>query len=790
LIPKLDWLPGTDGWRTVDTKIAGADGEVLFEKTVEVPKHWSDTAATVMASKYMRQDEDRAAQVFHRIVDAIGKYGRNHGYFDIEEDKQFRCELFRILYWQVAAFNSPVWFNIGTDGPQQASACYILDVEDSMEGILDLAKKEAMIFKMGSGVGFNISTLRHKGAPLSNGGTSSGPVSFMRGLDSLAGAIKSGGKTRRAARMVIMDANHPDCLEFVWCKAEEEEKARKLGLTGIDADPSIGYQNTNHSVRVTDYFMEQAQETGTKESELFDAIAQAAWECGDPGLQFADTINRDNVCNEEIVSSNACSEFQFINNSACNLASINVGNPFLVDFDARAAEKKLRDVAAIMIIAMDILVDLADYPTEEIAANSHAYRPLGLGITNLGAYLMEHCIAYDSDEGRQEAKRIVAEIAKSAYETSNVLACRLGVTDELRTCANRMEEICDRHARNAKSIDYLIVLNARDTDVPFRNAQLTLMAPAGTISLLMDCESTGIEPVVAPKVTKRLSGGGTIMQEPSCVQRCKELLVDSDDDNQPELATALGENTVSVSGHLKMMRSIQCLIHGAISKTVNLPNSATVEDVKQCYIDAWEYGIKAIAIYRDGCKAAQPLNTDTTDEQENIELPQPQTDRRKKLPPTRNAVTHKFSIGGHEGYVTVGLYEDGSPGEIFVVIAKEGSTISGLMDAFATSVSMSLQYGVPLDVLADKFRYSRFEPMGFTGNPDVPKATSIIDYIFAWMQQRFEAIEPPSKKVCKEIEEQYTAQSDCPTCTKCGAITQRTGRCHTCTNCGETTGCG
>ena len=717
----------------------------------EFPSFYSDNACRIISSKYFTKGETTLWDMVYRVVHAIGQKGDELGYFkDSGELRRFQLDLAHILINQEASFNSPVWFNVGVEEHPQCSACFIQSVEDNMDSILQLMTNEGKLFKYGSGTGTNLSPLRAKGAPLSNGGSSSGPVEFRKMFDAGAGVIKSGGKTRRAAKMVLMDCDHPDVLEFVQCKAKEEAKVKRLVEMGVpveEAYEGAQFQNGNNSVRLSDKFMANVSE-GTPEDELLTAIAQAAWECGDPGVQFSDTIQDDMpsglVCN----ASNPCSEYLFINESACNLASINIGRIHQIG--------DIKRVTTTMITAMDIIVSLSSYPTKEIADNSEKYRPLGLGITNVGAYLMSNGLAYDSDGAREEIASIMRAIHGYAEDTSHWLGIKLGIKWS---------------GAYPGSIH------------PLRNAQLTLIAPTGTISFMMDCESTGIEPVFAQEQTKYLVGGGTMTIKPECVQKAYDAK------NIHAIQTAIpGElgTVLSVEGHLKMMAAVQPHLSGAISKTVNLPSSATVEDIKNVYIKAWDMGLKCIAVYRDGCKAHQPLVGKAQVQ------PASAVDScvsRARLPYTRKSVTHKFTVGGTSGYFTVGLYEDGTPGEIFVNISKEGSTMGGLMDAWATSISMGLQYGVPLAKFTRKFRGSRFEPSGFcTG--DINTATSIIDYICQWLDTAFGMQQDGQDKHGTGDGPDLAGSTSGETCPDCGMPTVRTGTCHTCGHCGWNGGCG
>jgi ribonucleoside-diphosphate reductase alpha chain len=900
--------PGVDPFDTVEWEqrtavIAGERGEVVFEqKDVEVPAFWSQLATNVVASKYFRgqigtpEREHSVRQVIGRVVETLTRWGREMGYFASEQDAEaFRDELKHLLLYQYAAFNSPVWFNVGIEPRPQCSACFIVSVEDTMESILDLAKTEGMIFKFGSGSGSNLSRIRGSKEYLSGGGRASGPVSFMRGFDAFAGVIKSGGKTRRAAKMVVLNIDHPDIVDFIECKAKEEKKAWALIEAGYDpgfdtpggAYDSVFFQNANHSVRVTDEFMRAVEQDGEwctyarttgavmgryRARELFRKIAEAAWVCGDPGLQFHDTTNKWHTVKNSgsIEASNPCSEFVFLNDTSCNLASLNLMKFRLPDgrFDVEAFRAAVR----ILITAQEIIVDNSAYPTERICDNSHNFRPLGLGYANLGALLMSLGLPYDSDVGRAYAAIITAIMHGEAYRQSAMIARDCGAPFP-GFALNRepMLEVMRMHADALNQIpseyvpDYLLQ-TAREIyqemlqlgeQYGYRNAQVTVLAPTGTISFMMDCDTTGIEPDIALVKYKTLVGGGMLKIVNTTVPLALQQLgyspeqieaitryIDEHDtiEGAPYLKEehlpvfdcafrpAKGTRSLAPMAHVKMMAVVQPFLSGAISKTVNVPNDATPEDIEQIYMQAWKMGLKAIAIYRDGSKRTQPLSTKKPSEQES-QLPVP-TERpvRRHLPDERRSITHKFSIAGHEGYITVGMYEDGTPGEIFITMAKEGSVISGLMDAFATAISLALQYGVPLEKLVEKFSYTRFQPSGFTNNPQIPVATSIVDYIFRWLGMKFLNQQPPQRQPLETLEEpsappvaSATAQpeavgitgaketppsltptgqgetmdwsqlvklqQDAPPCPVCGMIMVRAGACHQCLNCGTSYGC-
>jgi ribonucleoside-diphosphate reductase alpha chain len=834
-------------WVNVDAEIPGSG----FKQTgCLFPDTWSQNAVNIVASKYFRGqvgDIDREfslRQVLNRVVMSIGRWGDSGGYFSSGKDVQtFQDELYFILLNQMAAFNSPVWFNCGMYESPQVSACFINSVEDNMESILELAKTEGLLFRHGSGTGTNFSTLRSSHERLTGGGYSSGPLSFMRGYDSFAGAIKSGGKTRRSAKMVILNIGHPDIPEFIKCKAEEEKKAWALidgGYSGEfdgEAYRSVFFQNSNNSVRVPDEFMEAVLKDYTWETrkqngevhevysakDLFRQISEAAYLCGDPGIQFDDTINDWHTCpnTDRIYASNPCSEFMFLDDTACNLASINLLK-FLGD-NGEFQTEAFKHTVRVLILAQEIMVSQASYPTPKIEKNSHRFRPLGLGYANLGALLMAMGLAYDSPEGRDVAGSVTAIMTGHAYKTSADIAKVTGAFKGYEENRREMEGIICKHQEAAAHLtDGYLADEARECwkramDVGhshgFRNSQVTVIAPTGTISFMMDCDTTGIEPELSLVKYKRLDGGGTIEMVNATVPRGLKALGYDDDNiaiitegvangasilglNQEHLsvfATSFGENSIHWSGHIKMMAAVQPFLSGAISKTINMPNESTVEDIEEAYMMGWEEGCKSVAIYRDGCKRTQPMNAGDADIKKVIPHVVLEEGRRR-LPNERQSITHKFTIGGqHEGYLTVGMFEDGSPGEIFVVMSKEGSTLSGLMDAFATAVSLGLQHGIPLASLVEKFTHSRFEPSGFTGNPDVPIAKSIVDYIFRWLEVKFLAPRPsPLAPIGDEaglvVEEQVVYSGEF--CPDCGAMMMRAGSCYSCPECGSSTGCG
>lgn len=866
-------------WELRDAVIKNEKGDEVFRQDhVEIPKFWSMTATNVVVSKYFHgqlgspERETSVRQLIERVANAYRVWGRQGGYFATEEDVQvFYDELCYLLVNQFVSFNSPVWFNVGAEEYPQCSACFINSVKDDMKSILDLAKTEGMLFKYGSGTGSNLSTLRSSKEPLRGGGTASGPVSFMKGFDAFAGVIKSGGKTRRAAKMVILNVTHPDIMEFIRCKADEEKKARVLIENGYDggfnvpngAYDSIAYQNANHSVRVTDEFMQaviEDKEWVTRAvmdgrpmvkymaRELMREIADAAWICGDPGLQYDTTINGWHTCSATapIHSSNPCSEYMFLDDTACNLASLNLMK-FRRDngsFDV----KRFRKAVGVTITAMEISVSNSSYPTPAITQNSYDYRPLGLGYANLGALLMAWGLPYDSDEGRALAAAITSLMTGEAYAQSARIAAVLGPFKGFKVNEKPMLGVMEKHGASALEIPKEPVpedLWAASANVwqevvalgkehGFRNSQATVLAPTGTIGFMMDCDTTGVEPDIALVKYKKLVGGGALKIVNQTVPEALANLgydeeaveaivayIDTHDtiEGAPQLKEghipvfdcafkpANGKRSIHYMGHIRMMAAVQPFLSGAISKTVNMPTDATVDEIEQAYMEGWKLGLKAIAVYRDGCKKTQPLSTsrDTGTKM----LPNPV---RRHLPDERAAITHKFSIANHEGYITVGMFEDKSPGELFITMSKEGSTVSGLMDTIATIASIALQYGVPVKVLVNKFSHARFEPSGFTKNPDIPIAKSISDYVFRWLGKKFlppedqpDPLPPPSiangdpvhAHVAEETppvavdgeHDTFMQQSDAPPCHECGAIMIRSGSCYKCLQCGSTSGC-
>src|SRR5467141_2965670 len=803
-------------WERRTAAITGEKGQVIFEqKDVEVPRSWSQLAINVVAQKYFRgglgtpERETSVKQLINRVVETLANWGRQGGYFASEEDAaNWSEELRYLLVTQQASFNSPVWFNIGVPGrQQQGSACFINSVQDSMESILELVKTEGMLFKFGSGTGTNLSVLRSSKEQLSGGGTASGPVSFMKGYDSFAGSIKSGGTTRRAAKMVILNADHPDILEFIRCKAEEEKKAWALIEAGYNvgfnvtggAYDSVQFQNANNSVRVSDDFMravdgDKKWETKAvvdgrvidtyKARDLWREIAEATWICGDPGLQFDTTIQDWNVVPNtgRINATNPCSEFVFLDDTACNLLSLNLMK--FQNEEGRFDVDQFRRAVDICFTGQEIIVSNASYPTPAIGKNSEALRPLGLGYANLGALLMSMGLAYDSAEGGRFAGAITAIMTGQAFAQSARMAQVKGPFSEYSKNREPMLRVMEKHRQAATQLSTSpesaeVVDAARATwdeavklgrQHGYRNAQATVLAPTGTIGLMMDCDTTGIEPDLALVKYKKLVGGGLLKivngTVPAALRKLgydehqvKEIVIFIDENDTIEGAPQLleehlkvfdcafkpvkGMRSIAPMGHVRMMAAVQPFISGSMSKTVNLPTDATAEDIQQTYMESWKLGLKCIAIYRDGCKRSQPLST-SLDKEKKAVAAAPDVEyraMRRKLPDERKAVTHKFDIAGHEGYLTVGLYEDGMPGELFVTMAKEGSTISGLMDAFATQTSYALQFGVPLKFMVDKFSHMRFEPSGFTKNKEIPIAKSIVDYIFRWMASHFLPVE-------------------------------------------------
>jgi ribonucleoside-diphosphate reductase alpha chain len=923
-VKRLFTSPGTHPFDTVewelrDARIGHGDRIAFEQADVEFPKTWSQNATNIVAQKYFRGQighparERSVKQMIARVAGTIAGWGRERAYFATEEDAEaFEAELTHILLHQMAAFNSPVWFNVGFEESPQCSACFILSVEDTMESILEWNTKEGNIFRGGSGSGINLSNIRGSMEPLAKGGTASGPVSFMRGADSWAGTIKSGGKTRRAAKMVVLDIDHPDIREFIWCKAKEEDKAEALRDAGfdmsIDGDgfKSIQYQNANNSVRITDEFMRAVEADGEwhltaratgapvgepiRARELMREIAEAAWRCADPGVQYDTTINQWHTSpnSGRINASNPCSEYMHVDDSACNLASLN-----LMKFrrpDGTLDVESFEHTVDVVLLAQEIVVGPSSYPTEGIGVNARAFRQLGLGYANLGAYLMSNGMPYDSDAGRGIAAAITALMTGRAYRESARIASALGPYERYEENREEHNNVMRMHRDASHAIPESACLDTELLDAArrsweqavdfgeqfgYRNAQATVLAPTGTISFLMDCDTTGVEPDFSLVKFKELVGGGQMTIVNRTVPLALQTLGYTDPqveqieahlaehgtilgapglapEHLPVFDVAVGERAISHMGHLKMMGAVQPFISGAISKTVNLPESATVEDIADAYTQAWHLGVKALAIYRDGSKTAQALRTDAQKakaEPADVDAIVDQAvakalaeagPRRKRMPRERQSITHKFSIGGHEGYITAGMYEDGTVGEIFLTdIGKEGSTLRGMMNSFATAISIALQYGVPLETLVQKFSYMRFEPEGITGNPEIPFAKSMPDYIMRWLASRFLdtdaqeelGILTPAVRARKAAQEaaQSVSSSDTagpdapeasageaagtaptaaftdsppvvparlqgldlgPACSQCGGMMQRTGSCYTCSSCGNNTGCG
>src|SRR4051794_27792214 len=888
-------IPGRDPfdeieWETRDAIIPGRDGPAFEQRGVEFPKFWSQTATNIVAQKYFRgrlsspERESSVKQMIGRVVDTVVAWGKEGGYFaDTDEADAFEAELRAILANQYASFNSPVWFNVGFEATPQCSACFILSIDDSMESILDWIRREGVIFRGGSGSGVTLSRLRSSKEQLSKGGYASGPVSFMRGADASAGTIKSGGKTRRAAKMVVLDVDHPDVEEFIWCKAKEERKARVLEQAGYDmsldsADwASIQYQNANNSVRVSDAFMESATKgeefnltartdgtvLETKDArELLHQIAHAAWECADPGVQYDTTINSWHTLpnTSRINASNPCSEYMSIDDSACNLASLN-----LMKFrreDGELDVEAFEHAVDVVFLAQEILVGYSSYPTPEIGSNAKRFRQLGLGYANLGALLMARGLPYDSDEGRAYAAAITGLMTGRAYRKSAEIAARMGPFDGYQVNRAPMVGVIAKHRAAVGNIEHADSVpadllghcrKAWDDALDlgeihgFRNAQSTVLAPTGTISFMMDCDTTGVEPDFSLVKSKKLVGGGeiTIVNKtvPMALDKLgyapdevKEIEAYIDERNTivsapyvksehyPVFDCAIGDRAIHYTGHVKMMGAVQPFISGAISKTVNLPETATVDEVAQLYVESWKLGVKAIAIYRDNCKVAQPLSGKADASQTlpvgapAVSAPPVPLTQRRRLPEERTEVGRKFRVGDHEGYIHVGLYDDGTPGDIFVDIAKEGTALAGLMNCFMIAVSIGLQYGVPLEVWVSKFAHMRFEPSGMTNDADIRIAKSIPDYVFRWMGKKFLDVEQQeevgilSPEVRARLAQSYSSEEkpaeavaseaappgqtalfnnweDAVECAKCGGRMVRTGSCYTCRDCGTNTGC-
>jgi ribonucleoside-diphosphate reductase alpha chain len=834
---------------------------------VEFPDFYSQNAVNIIAEKYFKvnkgKQETSLKELIDRVVKTFKKWGLEQGYFDEKSAEIYEKELTYIILHQYATFNSPVWFNVGVEGrSQQCSACFILDVEDNMESILDWIKIEGMIFKGGSGSGVNLSKLRGKGERLSTGGASSGVISFMRAADTVAGSIKSGGATRRAAKMVILNADHPEIIDFIRVKAEEENKVRALMEAGYDMTDmnnplwqNIFFQNANNSVRIPDALMEAAMKDGEwktyyrttgevskiyKAKDILWEIAKAAWECGDPGVQFDDIIQKWHTCKNsgKIEATNPCSEYVFLNWTSCNLASINLLKFLKEDgsFDVPA----FIHTARVMFLSQDLLISKADYPHSKIAEETKKYRTIGLGYTNLGALIMALGLPYNSDPARDLAASITALMTGTAYKLSAEIAGKIGPFPEYERNKEPMMEVMKMHRGHLKKVkenefNKEILEKAKEAwnevielgeKYGFRNAQAIVIAPTGTISFMMDADTTGVEPDFALVKMKQLVGGGYMKIVNRTVslalkrlgyteEQIKDIIKHLEEKQNIETAPHIKEEHLPVfdcaikppggkryihwMGHVKMVAAVQPFISGGISKTFNMPNETTIQEIYDAYFTAWKLGIKCFAVYRDGSKATQALYTEKKEKKlkEKIE--------RKRLPMVRQSETHKFSVAGHEGYLIYGMFDDGSLGEIFIKMSKQGSTLAGLLDAFAISVSIALQYGVPLKDLVSKFIYMKFEPMGITNNNDIKIANSIIDYIFRYLAYRFLSSEELKQLGLLDKNFDYLRQHPTlfenesfiknqnnelpgPPCKYCGGITQRTGSCYTCTNCGESSG--
>lgn len=869
-------------WSNRDVLVTSFDGEVIFEQNdVEFPENWSQNSVQIVTSKYFHgklntdQRETSLKQLIDRVVDTITTWGLEGKYFaDKESAEIFSDELKDILMNQRMAFNSPVWFNLGTVPKPQASACFINSVQDNMNSILDLAKTEGLIFKYGSGSGVNLTNLRAAGELLSTGGTSSGPISFMKGYDAFAGSIKSGGKTRRAAKMVLLDDWHPDVIDFIESKEKEEKKAWALIDAGYDgsftgeAYSSVFFQNANHSVRVSDEFMDNVLSDGTwdlknvtdgevrktlKAKDMLDRISEATHVCGDPGLQYKSTINKWHTCKNSglINASNPCSEYVFLDDTACNLASINLlkyrkeNGEFDVD--------KFTHTVDLTISAQEIIVGRASYPTELIEKNSHIYRTLGIGYTNLGAYLMSIGYPYDSRNGRNTAAAITSLMTGRAYLQSSKIAAIQDAFDGYAKNKESMLEVMQMHRDATNEIVeegiseplYKASVNVWKEVLEsgwqhgFRNAQVSVLAPTGTISFMMDADTTGIEPEIAHVKYKKLVGGGHMkivnqtiplalqnlgysqesidkivshVDEQGTIEGCDELKQEHLQVFDCSIKSINGSRTIHHMGHVRMMAAVQPFLSGAISKTVNMPEDSTIEDISETYIKGWEMGLKAIAIYRDNSKRLQPLNTEQTKKETTVGQ-SGSAPVRRRMPETRNSKIHKFEVNGHEGYIIVGLYSDGSPGEVFIKMSKQGSTLGGVMDSLAVLISISLQYGVPLRVLINKFKHTKFEPQGMTSNPKIPIASSIIDYIFRYLALEFlgevnghtngnvmdytdmrpvsysEPVPKKSEEVTDEDKAKNMILDDNQICSNCGGMAVRSGSCYACPECGTTSGC-
>jgi len=887
-------------WEKRTALIGNEKGVTIFrQEGVEAPKSWSQTATNIVTSKYFHgkpgspEREGSVRQLIARVVNTIVRWGEEGGYFaDAKSRDAFRDELTHLLVEQKMAFNSPVWFNVGVQEKPQCSACFINSVKDTMESIMGLTRTEGMLFKWGSGTGTNFSSLRGSKETLSGGGIASGPVSFMKGFDAFAGVIKSGGKTRRAAKMVILNIDHPDIVEFIECKRKEERKAHVLIEQGYDsaidgdAYSSIFFQNANHSVRVTDDFMRAAAEDKDwwtknvidgqpadklRARDLLFKISDSTWHCGDPGMQYDTTVNRWHTSKNtaRINASNPCSEYMFLDDTACNLASLNLMK--FVNSGGQFDVSAFKHAVDITITAQEILVDNASYPTPQIAENSHNFRPLGLGYANLGALLMSMALPYDSDEGRDVAGAITALMCGEAYAQSSRVAESMGPFPGYPVNREPMLDVISMHRDAMRGIKrehvqpelYMAAQESWDTALShgekfgYKNAQVTVLAPTGTIGFMMDCDTTGIEPDLALVKYKKLVGGGLIKIVNNTVpealmrlgytpEQMSEIVSHIDQNGKIEgapylkpehlpvfdcsLAPAGGGRSITWTGHVKMMAAAQPFLSGAISKTINMPEESTVEDVMDAYIESWRLGLKAVAIYRDNSKRSQPLSAAGQKKDEKkpeaaavVEALQQELfarAQREKMPAERASVTHKFSVGGHEGYITVGMYEDGRPGEIFIKMSKEGSTLSGVMDGLALTVSIGLQYGVPLKVYVDKLLNTRFEPSGITANPKIRFVSSVLDYIARWLGGRFisadylklngaaipeagagsaaGAASPvvaqamasmPSLPASNASSKPSNAHEGAPTCSECGMLMVPNGACYKCENCGSTSGC-
>jgi ribonucleoside-diphosphate reductase alpha chain len=904
-------------WEKRTALIGNDKGQTIFrQENIEVPKSWSQTATNIVASKYFHgklntpERETSVRQLIGRVVDSIVRWGEQGGYFATRESQNsFRDELAHLLVEQKMAFNSPVWFNVGVQPKPQCSACFINSVKDDMESIMGLARTEGMLFKWGSGTGTNFSTLRGSRETLSGGGIASGPVSFMKGFDAFAGVIKSGGKTRRAAKMVILNVDHPDIVEFIESKVKEERKAQVLIEQGYDSSidgeayGSIFFQNANHSVRVTDEFMQAAEEdrdwwtrnvTDGKPVEKFPArqllqeMAESAWQCGDPGMQYDTTINRWHTCKgtDRIYASNPCSEYMFLDDTACNLASINLLK--FLGSNGQFDVEGFRHAVDVTITAQEILVDNASYPTPRIEKNSHDFRPLGIGYANLGALLMTMAVPYDSDAGRDICGAITALMTGESYYQSSKIAERMGTFPGYPANREAMLDVVRMHRDSLRpikedNVQPSLLRAAQESwdnalahgeTFGYKNSQVSVLAPTGTIGFMMDCDTTGIEPDLALVKQKRLVGGGVIKIVNNTVPAALMKLgytaeqvsgiVDYIDHNgkiegapdlKPEhlpvfdcsLAPMGGGRSIAWRGHLRMMAAAQPFLSGAISKTINMPEESTVEDIMQAYTESWKYGLKAVAIYRDNSKRSQPLSASGGKKKDAADAAEaaaavaaaaaPQQKElfehahRRKLPDERRSITHKFSLGNHDGYITVGMYDDGTPGEIFIKMSKEGATLSGLMDGIALSISIGLQYGVPLKALVDKLMNTRFEPSGFTANPEIRFASSVLDYIARWLGGKFissdylklhnegadagffakpgvatlagSATSPMADPILapstaemapmpprpSESTRLRITTDDAPYCSECGMLMTPNGSCYKCTNCGSTSGC-